>query len=198
VTGTESVFTTGTLHSAVNTTTSGVVHTLSIPGVEDIPFQPVNGLLASTTGDTLFGGTVGNTTFDTILNSHSWQGGGGSFTIGGLTPGNLYTVQMFGVFDTRACCAARDTRYGDGLGNLSDNVTRGEGETALGVFVADAAMQLIQVLPGDGGSGVDPALSAYVVRDATPIPEPATLSLAAVGGLALLLRRRLRRRRAAK
>jgi hypothetical protein len=197
VTGTDSVFTEGTLHSAVNTTNSGIVHTLSIPGIEDIPFQPLAGPLASVTGDQSFGGTVGNATFDSILNSHSWQGGGGSFSIGGLTPGNTYTVQMFGVFDTRACCAARDTRYGDGLGNLSDNVTRGDGETVLGAFIADAPTQLIEVLPGDGGGGADPALSAYIVRDVTPIPEPTTLALAAIGGLGLWLRRRSHRGRAA-
>lgn len=190
--GTAAVFTEGTLHSAVNATTSGVTHTLTVPGIEDIPFAPVGNLFGSTTGDDNFGGSVGEATFDIILNSHSWQGGGASFSINDLVPGNTYSLQLFGVYDTRGCCAARDTQYGDGLGNRSDNVTRGEGETILGFFVADSASQLIEVLPTDNGDGTDPSLSAYIVRDLTPVPEPGTIGLLFMGSLGLVLRNRRR------
>ena len=185
VTGAEVIISEGPLVHAVTTTTSGVEQT-----VGDVTFTPVDGLLASTTGDASFGGVVDGGAFDIVLNSHTWQGGGGSFEIDSLTPGEPYAVQIFGVYDTRDCCAERETVFSDGRGldAASGGVFRGQGQAVTGFFTADAETQTIEVFGGVGGDGVDPGLSAYVVRQ---VPEPSGIGLAMFGLLGLLkLRRR--------
>ncbi|MCA9188041.1 MAG: discoidin domain-containing protein, partial [Planctomycetales bacterium] len=166
VEGTQSILTEGVLAQAINATNSGVDHTVTA-GAEVITFTSRSPILASITGDQVFEPPrTFDPEFDLILGSHTWQGGGGQFEIENLVPGTNYAVQIFGVMDGRGCCAARDTRFSDGtgLGSASDNVTRGDGEFVIGRFVADSATQVIEALPGDGGGGTDPGLSAYVVR----------------------------------
>ncbi len=190
---------------AVNTTNSGIWYDLdldqgvtlnfvSVGALEspDIPGLPI---LASTTGDAQFEPPNPDLdeTFLTILGSHSWQGGGGEFNLGDVTPdgesrtllvddgagtviaapgafeplvpGDEYVVQILGVFDGRGCCAERDTVFSDGRGvdEASDPLKRGTGQTIIGTFVADDTTQLIEVLGGEGGGGTDPGLSAYIL-----------------------------------
>ncbi len=197
--GPDVIFTEGALQEAVNTTTSGIIHSLELVATgEDIPFLPVHNLLASTTGDARYEppSLFGDDTFNTILGSHSWQGGnaGGEFLVGDqertfmldpgdgvlveveggfepLVEGNNYSIQILGVYDGRACCAERTTVYSDGRGVdfASEPVARGQAHAVTGFFTADDATQLIQVLSGPGGDGNDPAVAAYIVRDLTNI-----------------------------
>lgn len=128
----------------------------------------------------------------TILGSHTWQGGGGEFNLGDRTPtgeertllldpgdGNViaapgfepleegadYVLQILGVYDGRGCCFERDAIWGDGRGAefASDPLKRGWGQTIIGNFTADDTTQLLEALPGEGGGGTDPGLSAYIL-----------------------------------
>lgn len=203
--GPDVVFTEGTVHEAVNTTTSGIIYSLDISDRgETISFLPVHDLQTSTTGDARFSPPTlfGDDTFNTILGSHSWgPAPGDEFLIGDasreyqidldqdpnttddvvltdggfqeLIVGNNYAIQIFGVYDGRGCCAARETVYSDGRGLdfASDKVTRGEPESVVGLFTADDVTQTIQVL-GHPDNDTDPTLSAYIVFDITEIVTP--------------------------
>ena len=199
-TGVDVIFLDGTVHEAVNTTTSGIIHSLEIVATgEDIAFLPVHNLQTSTTGDARFEPPTlfPDDTFNTILGSHSWgPAPGDEFLIGdqdrtfmldpgdgvlvevegGFNPlveGHDYSVQILGVYDGRGCCAARETVFSDGRGLEfgSEPVQRGAAHSVVGFFTADDATQLIEVL-GNPGAEVDPTLAAYIVRDLTPIVTP--------------------------
>jgi len=104
--------------------------------------------------------TTGDIGLDTLLDSHSYQGGGGvSFDVVGLTIGQTYQIQLLAVGDTRGCCSSREQRFsGDGV-EFSDFITRLDPSSVVGTFVADAATQNIVV---DGSN--DPGISGYQVR----------------------------------
>ena len=160
-------------------------------------FSEVGGPLGSNANGTFYTtGTGVNTTgdlgLDTLLDSHSYAPGGGTFDIGGLTPGESYLIQIIAVGDTRGCCADRNQQFGGG-GGISGDLRRGDPSSVIGTFVADATFQTIDVLVGSplpsGGASSDPGLSGYQVRNVT-IPEPGSALLSLVGLLGLAARRR--------
>ncbi len=168
----------GTLVIAVNANGDGDNTTVTVGG-ESILFSALAIGPSNTSTGTFYtgdGGDTGDANLNKILNSHSYSGNPWSFEITGLTPGSNYQIQLIGGGDTRGCCSARNQRGGDGESpeNVSGDFSRSGVGSVIGTFTADANTQTINVLPGQN-NGVDPALSAYLVRAvAPPTPQPPT------------------------
>ncbi len=133
--------------------------------------------------------------FDTILTSAFYAGGSGAkstvATLKGLTSGDTYGV-LFLAIDSRESTNGRTIQVNDGTTSspdqryawYSDNIIKGGYVTA--TFTADSATQAFNI------KGYEGLVSAIVVYGPTvvEVPEPASLGLLSLGGLALLARRR--------
>lgn len=144
-------------------------------------------LVSSASGN---GGTWTASTADlgVIATSHSWSNGNnvGTITLSGLTNGNQYKVQFF-MNDNRAGIPTRTMDYSTGASSIS--TTRGDGQSVIGTFIADATTQNISF---DGTNGVnepDLALNGYILSTSV-VPEPSSLAFLGLGGLALFAHRR--------
>jgi hypothetical protein len=126
------------------------------------------------------------------LTDSSAFGQGLILTLNNLTEGQSYEVQMIFNFDSQ-----RSVTVADALGGNSTNVTYGANTTGkpeilTGTFTADATGTQVYNL----GIATLPAndayldLSAFTLQTASPAPEPASLGILALGGLALIARRR--------
>lgn len=158
--------------------------------------------------------STGNVDLDAVFDSHSWAAGDpldppAEFSLSGLTPGATYQVQLVAAVDGRDCCGNRASMVldtADGSGNNSEAIFRSSDLTTsgalransvIGTFTADSDTQsLWMASAGDDTvdppiSGADPGLSAIVVSQVSPIPEPSTVVL----GLGLALSALAMRRR---
>lgn len=173
------IITTGTLHIAIDAASSDA------NTINGVTFAPGNPLGSNAEGTFWTAGSGVNTTgdlgLDNLLDSHSYQGGGGSFDLVGLSIGQAYDIQIISVGDTRTCCNTRLQMYGGG-GSFSADLSRQDPSSVIGHFVADAATQTIDVT-----GATDPGLSGYQVR---AVPEPSGLALLGLAGLVALRRRR--------
>lgn|GEM_PF-1556470 len=180
------IITAGALHYSSNSAGS------TDQTINGVTFVAEAGPLPSNANGTFYttgGGvnTTGDLALDTLLNSHSYAPGGGSFDITGLTVGDSYQIQIIAVGDTRGCCLDRNQQFGGGTG-ISDDLRRGDPSSVVGSFIADGPFQTINVLVGSGVSS-DPGISGVQVRNVS-IPEPGTALLSFAGLLGLALRRR--------
>ncbi|MGB0326036.1 MAG: lamin tail domain-containing protein [Akkermansiaceae bacterium] len=182
ITSVNSIDTNGTLLQAVNATTDGNSPTVTVAGEAILfsgsPIGPAN----TNTGSffTGGGGDTGNANLNTVLNSHSYgPGNDWSITLAGLTPGADYQIQLIGGGDTRGCCSARNQRAGDNESpeNLSGDFSRSGVGSVIGTFTANGTTQTVNILPGQN-NGVDPSLSAYILRSVAPPTPQAPTDLA--------------------
>ena len=127
------------------------------------------------------------------LYSSFGYGGATTQTLTGLTIGQQYELQIF-MGDNRGCCNGRSLTVGDADGDTSNDVTfaygsgnGANGASIIGTFTADATTQNFFVTISTASSA---ELSAFQLRDITPVPEPSSTALIGLGGLALILRRR--------
>ena len=126
---------------------------------------------------------TGNANYDTILNGATFDGANpGVLTLGGLTSGNNYQIQLWGV-DTRGCCSGRTEQFQDGLGGNTATFTLGPAKYVIGTFTANATTQTINVT---GIGQMQHNLNAYVLSQSLIVPEPSSLMLLGVGSLSLL------------
>lgn len=115
-----------------------------------------------------------------------------ALTLGGLTIGKTYEVQLWasGSEIQGATGSVSETFAGDGLSTSSAlTFSSGTGQYVIGSFVADAATQSINIASTSGNT----QLNLFQLREITPeavVPEPASLSFLALGGLLLARRRR--------
>ncbi|MDG2122550.1 MAG: lamin tail domain-containing protein, partial [Verrucomicrobiales bacterium] len=171
ITSDSDIDTSGTLHTAINTTSDEALRIVTI-GAETITFNNAINVGPTTTSTGTFftggGGSTGNTDLDAVLNSHTYGSDPWSFELDGLTAGRQYQLQLVGGGDTRGCCDNRNQRAGDGETpeSLSADFSRSGPGSVIGTFTADATTQAINILPGEI-NGIDPSLSLYVVRDLT-------------------------------
>ncbi len=108
---------------------------------------------------TVEGGDSGNAELNEVYNSHSWNAAGFNLTVGGLTAGNDYMIQLLGAGDTRGCCADRFQSASDANGNTSGEFQRGN-SSVIGSFTA-AGESIDITMAG----ATDPGLSGYILTD---------------------------------
>lgn len=153
----------GTLVSALVFGTTDLSVTI---GAETIPFVHAGGNTGTFfTGN---GGTTGNSSLDQVLDSHeAKESGAWSYKITGLEPGKTYQAQVIAGADRRAGISTRTQVFGDGLGNVTGDLTRSGPGTAIGTFTAgDLGTQTIDVLFGSVDP-IDPAMTALIIREVT-------------------------------
>jgi len=120
-----------------------------------------------------------------VIGKFEWNSGGNvnapSF-LSGLSVGATYQVQFFSGRSFPGV-GNRSLAFGDGNGNFSPPISMAANSfvSVVGTFVADAATQHVTF----NDSANLPVVSAYVLREVAPIPEPGTWVMLAAG-LALL------------
>ena len=136
----------------------------------------------SSVSTVLGGGTTGDSEYDVLIGSLDRTGANpATITIPGLTDGKDYVVQVW-YADVRTAGRAMTFSGTNPLTLLSTDWEFGNG-----IFTADDTTQdlTINKVPSNTGKV---HISAVQVREY--IPEPATMSLLALAGLGILLRRR--------
>lgn len=135
--------------------------------------------------------------FNTVMNSFAHGPGVPTsnttprfITLSGLTPGEVYSVQVF-ASDMRANIGnVRTIQFADTSGNATAEVLQNQGQYFTGTFIADATTQRIDVFsgpfPGPDGNG-SVILNALTL---SVIPEPSAGLLMGLGALFLAARRR--------
>lgn len=186
--------------AATNVSTNG---TLVQANAENNVASTVNGVtfaasnsLGTINAGQLNGGTTGDAGFDTLLDNLSF-GGGTSTTIdlGAFTSGNVYEVQVFYTDQRVGGLNDRVMTYGSSTGGgtvdleADPNNAAGSpfGQFAIGTFTADGTDPDLSLATNGFGNA---HITAWQVRDITPVPEPSSTALLGLGGVALILRRR--------
>ncbi|HEV2438031.1 MAG TPA: PEP-CTERM sorting domain-containing protein [Verrucomicrobiae bacterium] len=138
--------------------------------------------------------------YNTLLQGAQFSnnGTGGSFSWGGLTPGDTYQVQLWAE-DTRNIGNRRwenayEVSYGDSgtspaITFPADGSSPDLGQYGIGTFVANASgTETISFETWCSVGGNQCAqVNLFQVRDLTAVPEPSTLAGLAAGGLMALL-----------
>jgi hypothetical protein len=178
--GHQGILTNGTVVQAINLTGFASGTTVVDPGGLNLTFTHVNSpWFGSNFTDPANG--IGDAGWASIVRSFEWVGGSdvdAATFLTGLTPGLAYQVQFFAGRSFN-CCANRSQTFGDGEGNVSPAISHAPlaFQSVVGTFVADAATQRIVF---DDNTN-NPTLSAYVLLNVTPIPEPGSWALMALG-----------------
>ena len=137
--------------------------------------------------------STGNAELDEVFESHVWVSGAPPaeptlFSLGGLTLGQGYQVQIIAAADGRDCCWERTQTFqdtADGLGNISDPVARssdltGSGErranSVIGTFTADSAEQSVWIM-----GATDPGMSGYILSSMGGAPPTGVRMLTMTG-----------------
>jgi hypothetical protein len=188
--GHEGILTNGTVVQAVDLVgTAATGNVVVDPGGLNLTFTGVN----SPSFNQVFidpANGIGDAGWSSIIRSFEWWSGSdvdAATFLSGLTPGATYQVQFF-AGRSNTCCASRTQTFGDGVGNVSAPVSHAPlaFQSVVGTFVADASTQRIVF----DDSSNNPTLSAYVLLDVTPVPEPASWALLLAGVGVLLAHRR--------
>lgn len=112
----------------------------------------------------------------------STSGGTLSLTVGGLTVGNSYQIQLWAnnsalLADTPTQTTA--TATGSVVLNTNVSSTYGAlGQYVIGTFVATSTSSVISLT--GGGTSNKPMINAFQLRDITPVPEPSTYVFATI------------------
>lgn len=185
------ILTNGTLVDAVHLAGSNSGSIVVDPSGLNISFRNINSL------DFSFSfadppNNIGDAGWSQVIRNFEWSGSDVSAAtfLTGLTQGVTYQVQFFSGRSFPGL-ESRLLKFGDGLGHFSPAVSMGQNvfTSVVGTFVADASTQ--HVVFDDSTN--NPSVSAYMLRNVSPVPEPQTWALL-LGGLVAV--GRLTRRRA--
>lgn len=116
------------------------------------------------------GPSTGDTNLDTVLGTDD-EIYGGTLTLNNLTPGQLYTVQLFPLNDTAGAARQGNFSIPTDPADVSASFSFGDNVYVVGTFIATGTTQVIT--PGIGGGGA--YLAAVIVRTTTP-PSPTITS----------------------
>ena len=125
----------------------------------------------------------GNTAFKATLTQFNYDNGPKTITVFGLTPGQLYSVQLFAMDRRDTNAAARLAYYQDpnDVSNVSATFAMGDNAYVIGTFTAPGTTVDIQeILPTQVNSGninalVVRAIGTNIPAQITTQPQPATL-----------------------
>lgn len=192
-TGHQGILTNGTLVDAVHLAGTALGTVTVDPAGLNLVFRNVN----STSFNASFtdpANDIGDAGWSQVIRQFEWNTGAdvdAPAFLDGLTVGATYQVQFFSG-RSHPCCASRDLVIGDGAGHLSAPVSQAANtfQSVVATFVADATTQRFVF----DDSSDNPSLSAYVLRNVSPVPEPAAAAML-LAGLAVL--GRIARRREA-
>jgi PEP-CTERM motif-containing protein len=137
-------------------------------------------------------GTADNN-YNTILKAAVYSNGSSiSLTWGGMAPGDTYLLE-FWVQDGRNSTTAERSETLTGGANTSAALAygfgnSGPGQYIIGTFVADGTAAETLTLNAFGGADIGPSAQVNLLqlRDITPVPEPASLGILAIGATSLL------------
>jgi hypothetical protein len=120
------------------------------------------------------GPSTGDANLDAVLNVCVENGGGSAITLFNLTPGQMYSVQLFAINDVAG--ALRQANFSDPLdaADVSPSFAMGDNVYVVGTFVATDTFQAITENEADGHG----YMSTVVVRAVSPTP---TLSIQRAG-----------------
>jgi hypothetical protein len=173
------------------------VNGVTFQGFSDLPSlsstfdNGYNGFGSPGTADNNYNSLLQYATFanNSTANTFSW---------GGMTPGNIYQVELW-VNDGRNIGQSRSLTLSGGsdtsgvLSYGSDG--SGPGQFIIGQFVADlSGSETLTVTPFSSGANPSAQINLFQVRDISPIPEPTSLALLIGVAVLFALRRKSSRR----
>ena len=184
------ILTNGALVDAVHLASSNSGSIVVDPSGLNISFRNINSpeFISSFTDPP---NNIGDAGWSQVIRNFEWSGADvdAATFLTGLTVGASYQVQFFSGRSYPGL-ESRLLKFGDGLGHFSPEVSMGQNvfTSVVGTFVADANTQHLVF----DDSTNNPSLSAYVLRNVSPVPEPQTwaLLLAGLAAVGSLVRRR--------
>jgi hypothetical protein len=184
-------------------------------GTQRSDYYPVNGVTFAAYGSGPFGSFLGTSGLDDRYGSYGNPGTGDanynyllqtaiysygsaiSLTWGGMAAGDTYLLQ-FWVQDGRNSTTAERSETLTGGANTSAALAygfgnSGPGQFILGTFVADGNGTQTISLNASGGNDIGPSaqINLLQLRDITPVPEPSSLGLLAIGAVLFVLPRKI-------
>jgi hypothetical protein len=143
----------------VSVTNNGVVYMFDNTGAAAV----MTGTVGAKTGVYL-GPSTGDTSFDSVLSVDNEASGAPTITLNNLTPGVLYSAQVFSINDTAGAFRQISLADANDITDLSAAFLMGDNVYLTGTFVAASTTEVINQNEADSHGYI----SAVIVRQALP------------------------------
>lgn len=171
------------IDSGILTTTGTLVESENLGGPA-ATFDGISFAEGTTTLGNVFTGYYNGLAGNEIFNSGTWGGAGAQSFILDVVDGQEYVLEL--VFADARSAGKTVSVDGGAPAQYAYNSGAFPARIFRGTFTADAAIQAFSILTSDGNG----EMQAYQLRNVTSVPEPSSVALLGLGGLALILRRR--------